>query len=102
MKSEHIYTLRFAIEMLMLRFLDEGFMPQYLDTVAAISTNEYYLNMMIGWYFATALAKRYGETVGFIERKRLNPSAHEMAIRKCVESRRISATQKEYLKGLRR
>ena len=100
-KSDRTYVARFAIEMLMLHFLDDGFRAEYLDAVAAVRTNEYYLNMMVGWYFATALAKRYGEAVRYIEERRLSPVAHAMAIRKSVESRRIDEEKKAYLKTLR-
>jgi 3-methyladenine DNA glycosylase AlkD len=99
-KSSHVYTQRFAIEMLMLRFLDEGFMPQYLDTVAAISTNEYYLNMMIGWYFATALTKRWDSVISFLEGDAISPIARKMAIKKGIESLAITNDKKAYLREL--
>ena len=100
--SEHLYTKRFAIRMLMNHFLDEDFCPEYPAWVAAIRTEEYYLRMMQAWYFATALAKQYGAALPYIEEERLEPWTHNKAIQKAVESYRISAVQKAYLKTLRR
>lgn len=99
--SGHLYTRRFAIRMLMNHFLDEDFRPDYLDLVAALRTEEYYLYMMQAWYFATALAKRYDAALPYLEEKRLEPLTHNMAIRKAVESYRVSDGHKTHLKTLK-
>lgn len=99
--SDHTYTKRFAVGMLMEHFLDEDFDIKYLKTVAAIRSDEYYVNMMIAWYFATALAKQYEAALPFIEGHKLDVWTHNKAIQKCVESNRILPKQKEYLKTLK-
>ena len=101
LKSKHIYTARFAIEMLMTHFLDEDFKEEYLEWVANIKSEEYYLNMMIAWYFATALAKQYKSSIKYIEEKKLSPWVHNKTIQKAVESYRITDEQKAYLKTLK-
>ena len=98
MKSNETYTIRFAIGMLMQHFLDEDFKPEYLEAVAAVKSEEYYVNMMIAWYFATALAKQWDATVPYIEEHRLEMWTNNKAIQKSVESYRITNDQKEYLK----
>lgn len=99
--SGETYTIRFAIGMLMEHFLEEDFDPAYLELVADVRTEEYYVNMMIAWYFATALAKQYEAVLPFIENQRLDTWTHNKAIQKSVESYRITAEQKEYLKSLK-
>lgn len=99
--SDHTYTIRFGIEMLMSFYLDEAFEIQYLDMVAAVKSEEYYVNMMIAWFFATALAKQYEATIPYIENQRLDVWTHNKAIQKAVESRRISDEQKKYLRSLK-
>ncbi len=101
-RSEETYTVRFGIGMLMQHFLDEGFDPAYSDMVAEIRSDEYYVNMMIAWYFATALAKRYDEILPYITKHRLDSWTHNKAIQKSVESYRITWKQKEELKSWRR
>ncbi|MBR4584042.1 MAG: DNA alkylation repair protein [Bacteroidales bacterium] len=101
MKSGKTYTIRFGIEMLMTHFLDNDFRPEYLEWVANICNDEYYVKMMVAWYFATALAKQYDATLPIIEQKRLAPWTHNKTIQKAVESYRITTEQKEYLKGLK-
>ena len=101
LKAEDTYTVRYAIGMLMVHFLDEDFDCSYLDLVAQIRSEEYYINMMIAWYFATALTKQYEETVPYIEKQRLAPWTHNKTIQKAIESRRISAEQKTYLRTLK-
>ncbi len=101
LKSEHIYTVRFAIEMLMLHFLGEDFNAEYLEAVSVIVSEEYYVNMMVAWYFATALSERYEETLPYLIYKRLSPWVHNKTISKATESYRISPERKEYLKTLR-
>ncbi|MCR5604959.1 MAG: DNA alkylation repair protein [Lachnospiraceae bacterium] len=99
--SQHVYTVRFGIRMLMNEFLGEDFRPEYLEWVANVNGNDYYIKMMIAWYFATALAKKYDESVIYIEDRRLDPWTHKKAIQKAIESYRVSDEHKEYLKGLR-
>ena len=101
LKSDKVYTVRFAIGMLMQHFLDQRFDPKYPDMVAAVKSEEYYINMMIAWYFATALAKQYDAILPYLEGKRLDPWTHNKTIQKSVESYRITAEQKAYLKTLK-
>ena len=101
LKSKETYTVRFAIGMLMEHFLDEDFDAKYPEMVAGIRSDEYYINMMIAWYFATALAKQYDAVIPYIEENRLDAWTHNKAIQKSVESYRITDKQKEYLKSLK-
>jgi hypothetical protein len=99
--SEKTYTVRFGVGMLMEHFLDDDFDPLYPEMVAKLRSEEYYVNMMIAWYFATALAKQYESILPFIEEKRLDDWTHNKAIQKSLESRRITEEQKLYLKSLK-
>ncbi len=99
--SEHTYTVRFAIGMLMQHYLDEDFDPAYPEMVADVESEEYYIRMMIAWYFATALAKQYETVLPYIEEQRLEAWTHNKTIQKAVESYRITPEQKEYLKSLK-
>ena len=99
--SEHVYTARFGIRMLMNEFLGEDFREEYLELVATKKGDDYYLKMMVAWYFATALAKRYDETLPYIENHVLDEWTHRKAIQKAVESYRVTDEHKEYLKSLR-
>lgn len=101
LKSDATYTVRFAVGMLMQHFLDDDFSPAYPKMVAAIKSDEYYINMMRAWYFATAIAKQYDATVPYIEQKKLDAWTHNKTIQKAVESFRITPMQKEYLKTFR-
>ena len=100
--SDRCYTVRFGLKMLMEHFLDDDFSPAYVEMAAGVKSDEYYVNMMIAWYFATALAKQYDTVLPFIEGNRLAPWTHNKAIQKAVESYRISEEQKDYLRSLRR
>ena len=100
-KSDKTYTVRFGVGMLMEHFLDDDFDLKYPEMAARIRSDEYYVNMMIAWYFATALAKQYESIIPFIEQKRLAPWTHNKAIQKSVESYRITDEQKAYLKSLK-
>ncbi len=100
-RSDEPYTVRFAAGMLMEHFLDEDYDPEYPAMVAEIRSEEYYVNMMIAWYFATALAKQYESILPFIEEKRLDDWTHNKAIQKSIESNRITYEQKNYLKTLK-
>lgn len=99
-KSGENYAIRFGIEMLMTHYLDADFRTEYLEEVSIIKSNEYYVNMMIAWYFATALAKQYEAAVPYIEQRRLAPWTHNKTIRKAIESYRITDEQKAYLRTL--
>lgn len=98
--SEKTYVVRFAIKMLMDHYLDGEFNPVYLSWVAAVRSEEYYVKMMVAWYFATALAKQYAQTISYIEDRRLVPWTHNKAIRKAIESYRVPLDRKSYLRGL--
>lgn len=95
------YTVRYGIGMLMTHFLDGDFKSEYLELVSGIRSEEYYINMMIAWFFATALAKQYDETLPFLIDRKLSPWVHNKTIQKAVESNRISADTKAYLKTLK-
>lgn len=99
--SGKTYSVRFGVGMLMEHFLDEDYDPKYPEMVAKLRSKEYYVNMMIAWYFATALAKQYESILPYIEGKRLDDWTHNKAIQKSVESRRITEEQKTYLKSLK-
>lgn len=99
--SEDTYTIRFAINMLMRFYLEEDFRPEYLELVSGVISEEYYVNMMIAWYFATALAKQYDAALPWLEQRRLAPWTHNKTIQKACESYRITAEQKAYLKSMR-
>ena len=100
-RSDRTYTIRFGIGMLMQHFLDDDFDPEYPAMVAGIRSEEYYVNMMIAWYFATALAKQYEAVLPFMENHRLDAWTNNKAIQKSVESFRITPDQKEYLRSLK-
>ena len=99
--SNHVYTARFGIRMLMNEFLGDEFKDEYALMVADKKGEDYYLKMMVAWYFATALAKNYDETVKYIEERRLDEWVHKKAIQKAVESFRVTDEHKEYLKSFR-
>lgn len=99
--SDQTYTCRFGLEMLMTHFLDDDFKPDYLDLVAGLRSQEYYVNMMIAWFFATALTKQWEASLPYIEARSLDDWTHNKAIQKARESLRISKERKDYLKGLK-
>ena len=102
MDSGDTYTVRFGIEMLMSLYLEqETFSVEYLEWVAEVRSEEYYINMMVAWYFATALAKQWESVIPYIEERRLSQWCHNKSIQKAVESNRITPEQKDYLRGLR-
>ena len=98
---DETYTIRFGVGMLLEYFLDDAFDLKYPKMVASLRSSEYYVNMMIAWYFATALAKQYETILPFIENRILDAWTHNKAIQKAVESYRITPEQKEYLKTLK-
>lgn len=96
------YTCRFGLRMLMCFFLDEDFKPEYLKMPATINSEAYYVNMMIAWYYAEALAKHWEETIPYLENDKLGIWVHNKTIQKAIESYRITDEQKNYLRSLRR
>lgn len=101
-KDKHIYTVRFAISMLMRLYLDDNYDKKYLNMVSKVKTDEYYLKMMVAWYFATALAKRWDDAIYYLENNKLDTWIHNKTITKACESFRITDEQKEYLRKLKR
>ena len=102
LESDKTYTVRFAIGMLMQHYLDDEFDIGYAEMVQEVKSEEYYINMMIAWYFATALAKQYDNILPILEQNRLDVWTHNKVIQKAVESYRIMPEQKAYLKSLKR
>ncbi len=100
-KSDDIYTVRFAVNMLMCHFLDENFNEEYLEMASKIRSDEYYIKMVIAWYFATALAKQWNAAIPYLEKQRLDKDSHNKTIRKAIESYRLTDEQKEYLRKLK-
>ena len=100
-QSDHPYTVRYAIGLLLSNYLDEQFRPEMLELVSNVRSSEYYINMMIAWYFSFALIKQYDTAIPYIEKKKLDPFTHRKTIQKAVESRRISVEIKAYLKTLK-
>lgn len=99
--SGETYTIRYGIGMLMRLYLDADFDPEYVKLVAEVKSDEYYVNMMIAWYMATALAKQWDAVIPYIEEHRMSDWVHRKTIQKAVESYRITDEQKRYLKGYR-
>lgn len=100
--SPLVYTCRFGVEMLMSHFLDDDFKAEYLEIPAGVHSDEYYVNMMLAWFYATALAKQWDDTVIYLTDRRLDKWVHNKTIQKACESYRITPEQKEYLKSLKR
>lgn len=101
LKSKDVYAVRYGINLLMNFYLGDNFDSKYLEMVSDVKSDQYYINMMRAWYFATALAKQYDQTLPFIENKRLDAWTHNKTIQKAVESLRITEQQKKYLKTLK-
>lgn len=99
--TDATYVKRFGMGVMMRLFLDEDFKEEYIQLVASVKSEEYYVNMMIAWYMATALAKQWDAAIPYIQERRLSEWVHRKSIQKAVESYRITPEQKEYLKGLR-
>ena len=100
--SDLLYTARFGVEMLMTYFLDDCFKTEYLDMPLTVDTKEYYLSMMVAWFYATALAKHYEETLEFLKKGKLDDETMNRTVRKAIESFRISEGRKKYLRTLKR
>lgn len=101
LKSDNPFAVRFGIEMLMVHFLDEKFDKMFADAVLNVCSEHYYVKMMVAWYFATALSKRWDDIVPYITEKRLNTWVHNKTIQKALESYRITDAQKKYLRTLK-
>ena len=99
--ADTTYVKRYGMGVMMRLFLDEDFKEEYIQLVAGVKSEEYYVNMMIAWYMATALAKQWDAAIPYIQEHRLSEWVHRKSIQKAVESYRITPEQKEYLKGLR-
>lgn len=102
MESDHLYTVRYAIGMRMRYFLEEHFTRETMDAVAAVTSDEYYVKMMVAWYFATALAKQYDQALSVLLEARLPVWTHNKAIQKAIESYRVPEDRKLYLRTLKR
>lgn len=102
MASAHPYSARFGLEMLMTYYLDAAFRPEYLEWASALRGSDYYVRMMVAWYFATALAKQYDAALPYLQQPRLALWTHNKTIQKAVESVRIPGEKKQYLRTLRR
>lgn len=101
LKSEELYRVRYAVKCLMSYYLDEDFKEEHIDRVSEVKLDDYYVKMMIAWYLATGLAKQYDAFIKVIEEKRFDKETHNKAIRKAIESFRVSDEHKEYLKTLK-
>lgn len=101
MDSPHVYTCRFGLEALMRWYLDADFDPQYLQWAAEVPDAEYYLHMMVAWFFATALAKQYDAALPYLTERKLSAKTHNKAVQKALESYRITPEQKEFLRTLK-
>ena len=99
--TDATYVKRYGMGVMMRLFLDEDFKEEYIQLVASVKSEEYYVNMMIAWYMATALAKQWDAAIPYIQEHRLSEWVHRKSIQKAVESYRITPEQKDYLKGLR-
>ena len=100
--SSHTYTCRFGLRMLMTHFLDDSFSADFLEIPATIRSEEYYVKMMVAWFFATALAKQWEATLPYLENRQLDPWTHRKTIQKAIESYRIPPERKDYLRTLRK
>lgn len=100
--SDQTYTIRYGLEMLMRYYLDDLFRPEYLEWAAGVESEEYYVRMMVAWFFATALAKQPDEAWPWVARPRLSPWVRAKAVQKALESRRITPEQKQALRALRK
>ena len=99
--SDKTYTCRFGIGLLLNHFLDSDFDRCYLDILTSVSSDEYYVKMMLAWFFATALAKQWDATIPYLEQNRLGIWVHNKTIQKAIESYRITDSQKTYLRSLK-
>ena len=99
--SNEVYTIRYGVDMLMTYYLDEDYRKTYLKYPLKVKSSDYYVKMVVAWYYATALAKHYDDTIVILEEKKLSKWVHNKTIQKAIESYRITLEQKEYLKSLK-
>lgn len=99
--DDKTYTIRYGIGLLMGLYLDDDYKKEYLDIVSKVRSEEYYVNMMIAWYFATALAKQYDDAISYLENNKLTKWVHNKTIQKAIDSYRVSDDRKDYLRTLR-
>lgn len=99
--SDHVYTARFGLVMMMKHYLDENFSPYYLEKANAVIENSYYIEMAKAWFFAEALVKQYDHTIPYLQEKKLSPWVHNKTISKVCDSFRIAPETKKYLRTLR-
>lgn len=101
MESDEPYRVRYAIGVLMKHYLTDAYSEEYPNRILMIQSEEYYVNMMIAWYFATALAIRYEDVLPYLTERRLSPWIHRKTVQKAIESNRIVPSQKQFLRELR-
>ena len=101
MHAQQAYTIRFGMEMLMCHYMEEAFDDQHLAWVADVKHEDYYVRMMVAWYFATALTRQYDAALPYMKEKRLERWTHNKAIQKAIESRCILDERKAYLRKLK-
>lgn len=101
-KSNHTYAIRFAISMLMTFFLDDDYKKEYLDIPLTIKSDDYYVKMMIAWFYATSLAKHYDDTISYLLDNKLDKWIHNKTIQKAIESYRINNEDKKLLRTLKK
>ena len=99
--SNQTYKIRFGVSMLLEFYLDDCFKESDLEIVSNIKSDEYYVNMMVAWYFSTSLVKQYNSAIKYIENKKLDKFCHNKTIQKAIESFRISDEKKDYLRTLK-
>ena len=100
--SEHPYTVRYGVGMLCSYYLGDAFSPDHLALAATIKSDEYYVQMMVAWYFATALAQQREAAWPYFKERKLEATTHRMAVRKAIESKRIDDETKRALRALLR
>lgn len=100
--SSSTYTVRYAIKLLKDNYLKDNFDPTYLARVGEIDSGQYYIQMMVAWYFSDALIYQKKAALQFLESGQMEGKTHNQAIQKAVESRRISDDDKAYLKSLKK
>lgn len=98
---EEVYAKRICIYFLMKNFLGENFKKEILEKISKIKSEDYYLDMIISWFFAESLAQNYDETIDFIKSKKFSKSIQNKIISKARDSRKINIEIKNFLKNFR-
>lgn len=99
---DEIYSIRFCVVTLMSFFLEEEFKREHIELLLNIKKKDYYIDMAIAWYMATALFKQYEIAIEYIEENRFGTWIHNKSIQKAIESNRIKPETKDYLRTLKR